>query len=61
MLRKKRTRLPLPCTPLTQPATRCMSLDTAPANNTVRRLRWLRKCVEKERHPHAHFPLTLYV
>lgn len=36
-------------------------LATAPANNVVRRLRWLRKRDELERNPHTRFPVTLYV
>ena len=36
-------------------------LGTAPVNNTVRRLRWLRKRDELERNPNAHFPITLYI
>ncbi|WP_291972660.1 hypothetical protein [Candidatus Symbiopectobacterium sp.] len=35
-------------------------LGTAPVNNTVRRLRWLRKRDELERTPNAHFPIILY-
>ncbi|MGG2140850.1 hypothetical protein [Candidatus Symbiopectobacterium sp.] len=35
-------------------------MATAPVNNTVRRLRWLRKRDELEQNPNARFPITLY-
>lgn len=36
-------------------------LATAPVNNAVRRLRWLRKREKLEQNPTAYFPVTLYV
>ncbi|SFN75850.1 hypothetical protein SAMN05216516_1197 [Izhakiella capsodis] len=36
-------------------------LSTAPVNNTVRRLRWLRKRDELKLNPNARFPITLYM
>jgi len=39
---------------------RTAPLATAPVNNTVRRLRWLRKRTVLENNPKAHFPLTIY-
>ncbi len=39
---------------------RTVPLATAPVNNTVRRLRWLRKRAVLENNPKAHFPLTIY-
>lgn len=35
-------------------------LGTAPVNNTIRRLHWLRKRDELKRDPNACFPITLY-
>ncbi|MDC9589694.1 hypothetical protein PSI23_19545 [Xenorhabdus sp. XENO-10] len=36
-------------------------VDKYPISNTVRRLRWLRKCEELKRNPATQFPLTLYI
>ncbi|MGL9719954.1 hypothetical protein [Symbiopectobacterium sp.] len=36
-------------------------LATAPVNNAVRRLHYLRKRDALERNPNAHFPITLYI
>lgn len=36
-------------------------LGTAPVNNAVRRLRWLRKRDELRQNPNAQFPITLYI
>lgn len=39
---------------------RTAPLVTAPVNNTVRRLHWLRKRTVLENNPKAHFPLTIF-
>ncbi len=36
-------------------------IEKAPVNNTVRRLRWLRKRDELAKNPNAQFPITLYI
>ncbi|CDL80100.1 hypothetical protein [Xenorhabdus cabanillasii] len=37
-----------------------VSIDKYPMNNTVRRLRWLRKFEKLQRNPKTQFPITLY-
>lgn len=36
-------------------------LATAPLNNAVRRLRWLRKREKQQSNPGTRFPITLYI
>ncbi|WP_262499983.1 MULTISPECIES: hypothetical protein [Photorhabdus] len=36
-------------------------IEKFPANNAVRRLRWLRKRAELARNPNTQFPIILYI